>query len=114
MTVKAYIRDDFLGGRLGIMWRIEHEGQPTMYSNGDMIAVPPADNTALEIEPLRLNDEFARALLTALLAYYEGGEDTRSLRRDYDAERKRVDKMLDALISADRRGYQPSERSDGA
>lgn len=35
--------------------------------------------------------ETARTVLDALTQHYQGAEDTRQLRRDYDAERKRVD-----------------------
>lgn len=34
-----------------------------------------------------------RALLNALTRHYHGADDTRALRRDYDAERARVDKQ---------------------
>jgi hypothetical protein len=51
------------------------------------------------VEPtLRLDDSSGRALLDALGRHYEGAEDTRALRRDYDAERKRNDKLTDAII----------------
>jgi hypothetical protein len=46
---------------------------------------------------LTLEDAEARALLDALTRYYHGAEDTRALRRDYDAERARVDKLTAAL-----------------
>lgn len=46
---------------------------------------------------LRLGTEAARALLDALAARFEGSEGTRTLRRDYDAERARVDKLIDNL-----------------
>jgi hypothetical protein len=48
---------------------------------------------------LVLQDDMARALLDALMHHYQGAEDTRAVRRDYDAERARVDKLTDALIS---------------
>lgn len=38
--------------------------------------------------------EFGRALLEALLRYYQGSGDYHTLRTDYLDERKRVDKML--------------------
>lgn len=47
---------------------------------------------------LFLPDNHARALLDALSAHYGGTSDTRTLRRDYDAERARVDKMLGAIL----------------
>jgi hypothetical protein len=46
---------------------------------------------------LVLEDDEARALLDALTRYYHGAEDTRALRRDYDDERKRVDRLTSIL-----------------
>lgn len=42
-------------------------------------------------------DGEARALLEALTRHYSGTEDTRALRKDYDDERKRVDKLAETL-----------------
>lgn len=51
-----------------------------------------------EGEPtLILYDDEARALLDALVAHYQGAENTQTLRRDYDHERARVDKLTDAV-----------------
>lgn len=47
---------------------------------------------------LTLGDDEAIALFTALAAQYQGVDDQRMLRRDYDAERGRVDKLVDALV----------------
>lgn len=44
-----------------------------------------------------LDDASARAVLDALTRLYQGAEDTRALRRDYDAERKRVDQLTAAM-----------------
>lgn len=38
-----------------------------------------------------------RALLDALARHYSGAEDTRALRRDYDAERSRVDEQAKVI-----------------
>lgn len=46
---------------------------------------------------LTLEDGEARALLDALTRHFHGAEDTRALRRDYDDERKRVDRLTDTL-----------------
>lgn len=47
---------------------------------------------ANDVKPtLVLPADSGRALLQALVEHYQGAEDTRALRRDYDAERKRVD-----------------------
>lgn len=40
-----------------------------------------------------------RALLEALVRHYNGAEDTRQLRKDYDAERKRVDEHAKVIAS---------------
>jgi hypothetical protein len=45
-----------------------------------------------------LGDEEATALLAALASHYQGVDDQRALRKDYDHERGRVDKLTDALI----------------
>lgn len=51
-----------------------------------------------EVEPtFALSDDASRALLEALVRHYQGAEDTRALRRDYDAERKRVDDQAKVL-----------------
>jgi hypothetical protein len=53
------------------------------------------------VEPtLQIPGDMARALLDGLTRHFSGAEDTRVLRQDYDAERKRVDKLTDALIEA--------------
>lgn len=97
--IKAYIRDTIIGG-LDIAIVLEGDGQARriLHLDGDhptWADLPEAANT----EPtLRLDDQMARALLDALTRHYQGAEDTRALRRDYDAERARVDKLIDAAI----------------
>lgn len=50
-------------------------------------------------EWLHLPLDLARALYEGLADHFgHSGNDTRALRRDYDAERARVDKMLAALV----------------
>jgi hypothetical protein len=61
----------------------------------DGAATPAVD----DVDVLRLSDDDARALLAGLLSHYQGGDDLRALRRDYDAERARVDKLIDAIVS---------------
>lgn len=51
-----------------------------------------------DIQPtFRLGHEEAVALMNALVARYSGVDDQRMLRADYDAERKRVDKLTDVV-----------------
>jgi hypothetical protein len=54
---------------------------------------------ALEVKPtLVLDNESARVLLDALLRHYQGASDMHTVRSDLLHERKRVDKLTDALI----------------
>lgn len=58
--------------------------------------------TGDEVPWLRLDEDDARAVYEELADYFgHAGHDTRSLRNDYDAERKRVDKLIDAAIRRD-------------
>lgn len=43
---------------------------------------------------LTFEDDIARALYDALARHYQGSDDTRALRKDYDAERKRADNLI--------------------
>lgn len=58
------------------------------------------EDEALTGEPpptFTLPGDSGRALLEALVHHYQGTEDTRALRRDYDAERKRVDTQAQTI-----------------
>lgn len=46
---------------------------------------------------LILGHDMAIAVMQALNTHYSGVDDARMLRQDYDAERKRVDKLTDVL-----------------
>lgn len=53
----------------------------------------------VDVEPtFALGDTESRALLDALVRHYQGAEDTRALRRDYDAALKRAD-AKDAVLA---------------
>lgn len=105
--IRAYIREDLPGmylsvsivkhyeGRARHILRIEDPGSQTV-ARWEELPDPPAG----VVEPtLQLGDDEARALLEALTSHYSGVEDTRALRRDYDAERKRVDDLTSALAN---------------
>lgn len=54
-----------------------------------------------EVRPsFSLSSDQVRALHEALTQHFHGAEDTRALRKDYDHEKQRVDKMLDAFIAS--------------
>lgn len=55
---------------------------------------PMAETTPV----LRLDEDTARVLCDALVIHFHGTLAEQQLRADYDHERRRVDKMLDALL----------------
>ncbi|MFF5261349.1 hypothetical protein ACFY4C_20595 [Actinomadura viridis] len=103
--IRAYIREDIAGMTLAITLVQESEGR----TRHILRIVEGGSNTILgweelpdhpdpNIDPtLRLRDSEAHALLEALTSHYKGAEDTRALRRDYDAERERVDRLTETL-----------------
>lgn len=71
----------------------------------DYYRVRQADGTYLHVPEntecpptISLRDDEAHALLEELLRHYQGSENTRQLRKDYEAERARVDKLIDRWV----------------
>lgn len=106
MSIRAYIAEDHMLGRYVRVAFIDQ--RPT----GEY-ALRLAGNTVEEIRleegtevpddvALTLSHDMARALLQSLTNHYHGAEDTRALRKDYDHEKQRVDKMIDHLIGGAR------------
>jgi hypothetical protein len=105
VTLQVYIgREDFLTGTLSIAIVRHFEG-----TQGPGVILRPVSGGELwedfdpggtePIEPsFRLPGEAGRALLDALAEHYAGREDTRTLRRDYDAALRRGDEK-DKLIA---------------
>lgn len=113
--IRAYIREDFPGMYLEISLVQVSDDVPRrilrivdadagVYRWEDLPEQPPRDLTPT----LQIGDSEARALLEALTRHYGGAEDTRALRRDYDAERTRVDTLTAALVDVTRRLAEPS------
>lgn len=72
------------------------------FDGGPWVTIPEGDarlsQTDEDRTTLRLTEEEARALYDALGDYLgHAGASTQALRRDYDAERKRVDRFIDHL-----------------
>ena len=103
MTSKAHVEFDYtsFGVRValmrdhGVRRELIQWGEPsvTVYDISEGPA-PESDDSWL-----RLREDDARALYDALADHFgHSGNDTRALRKDYDAERARVDKLLGNLI----------------
>lgn len=100
--VRAWVETDF--AMLGVSVTIAHPMFSAGNRYGVMIKTPTGsevveEGTSYGGEPtIRLRDDEALALLDALLTHYRGGSDTRQLRKDYEAERARVDRLINYVI----------------
>jgi hypothetical protein len=102
VSTEAHIETDFVGQGIAVN---------VIRRNGDRIDVLKdlggADRLQIweTVEPetrqapagIRIPDDVAKALLDALLDHYRGGHDARELRKDYNAERARVDIFIKHL-----------------
>jgi hypothetical protein len=110
MTTRAHVESDF--GMDGVKIAIRHEEAearwlrmfPLDLGTRDLLIPRAAASTAPpegHDQWLRLRDEEARAVYEALGEYFgHQVSDNRLLRADYADERRRVDKLTDALITA--------------
>lgn len=99
--IEVRLREQYVSDFLEVFVIRQDGGQRFILHQGDSMTTTwdelPAPGAAIAdpmIEPtFRLPFDSGRALLEALVRHYNGAEDTRALRRDYDAERKRVDEQ---------------------
>ena len=92
---RAEYDPQFLGVRIHVSPR---RGQILSFTERPVTHAAPDGEMLPDAEPLRLEEDAARAVYEALAEYFGGsGHDTVALRRDYDAERKRVDRFIDHL-----------------
>jgi len=97
--IRVQISDNFYVDGIAVRISLHH-------SQTDVLMGRINEHGSLQFEPydtatlpspgatFALNNDFARALLEALLRYYNGSEDARTTRADLLHERERVDKLL--------------------
>jgi hypothetical protein len=98
----AYITDDLYSFGVRISVVQQHEGRPHSILRVDddpgRFRWEPIEDPRAEVKAtMTLQNEEARALLDSLTRFFHGAEDTRALRRDYEAERGRVDLLVGSL-----------------
>lgn len=102
---KAYIEDDWQRDGIAVALVLDSGNRErTLYDFSGMAlrTYEPDSRPFNENDDarLRINTEAARALYEALADHFgHGGHDARALRRDYEAERKRVDRFIDHLAA---------------
>jgi hypothetical protein len=98
MTARAYVRPDILGRGANIVIS-PAEDRVLVWHPLEIRETSDQYREAARDEELFLPDDSARALYEALADFYgHAGHDIRSLRKDYDAERRRVDQFIGHLI----------------
>ena len=108
MTMTVYLHEDMMGAGLSVTF-VERPGNGLdpliMRFSEQGVSWESFDANDLVAQPeptFRLPWDAGRALLDVLTRHYNGAEDTRALRRDYDAERKRVDEQAKVLADVAR------------
>jgi hypothetical protein len=101
-VIRAYVHEpDRLMARVEVSIVDHRDDQPERImrlGDGGAPVWETLNREAAIVEPtLTLPAVAGRALLDALALHYKGAEDTRQLRRDYDAERTRVDAQAAVL-----------------
>jgi hypothetical protein len=102
MSDRAFVQPDFF--RMGVsIYLVQKVGDQRFAVGQPVELVMREEETGavgIQQEPtLRLPESMARALLDALSAHFGGTGDMQTLRKDYLAERVRVDKMIDHLTT---------------
>lgn len=102
---RVAIQGDFMRMRLAVRIGQEQGHEFAVRDFGESV-IHMVDRETVpdpELQPLWLAEDEARALYEALADYFgHTGNDGRALRRDYEDERKRVDRLIGAVIGADR------------
>lgn len=104
MTTRAFVRDDWQRDGVKIAVIRERFGRRELltWSLGEVQVLDEASYaTSVEDDPesyMHIHEDDARALYEALADHFgHSGHDTRALRKDYDAERGRVDRLINHL-----------------
>jgi hypothetical protein len=82
---------------MGIRWDADSFSMLHFQEHGHQI-MERIDPMVESAPSMAMSDEFGRALLDALLRYYQGASDMHTIRADYLHERGRVDKMLESMM----------------
>jgi hypothetical protein len=96
--IRVQISDSFVIDGIAVRISLHNSAIDTMVGkineNGALIFERYEIGTTSPGATFALNNDFARALLEALLRYYNGSEDARTTRADLLHERERVDKFI--------------------
>lgn len=101
--IEAYLNHGYMADtvRIFLVRKTDYGKHVLHYSHEDRRLswddIGEENTTDTPAPTIELPGEAARVLLESLVRFYQGSEDTRALRRDYDAERKRVDTQAQVI-----------------
>lgn len=107
MTTRAHVKDEWDRGMVGIAVVREHGGRSELLQWASVSIESRQSDGEYRVEEeqdrLHIREDDARAIYEALAEHFgHNGHDTRALRKDYEAERARVDRLIEHAIG-DRR-----------
>jgi hypothetical protein len=103
MSSKAYVKDDWMHDGVAVAILRERHGRRELltWSPGEIQTLDES-GTYADPDPssyLHIQEDDARALYEALADHFgHAGHDIRALRKDYESERGRVDRLIGAVI----------------
>ena len=103
MTLRVRVAqtdEDFVSDTISVfIGERTDSGVSQWFADGTVRFTAAHEASVQPVPSLRIREDHARALLGELQRYFQGGDDMRALRADYNHERTRVDKLTDALIA---------------
>lgn len=105
--MKALVRveDDWMRDKVAILLANADNSRIEVFDFA-AVTITNRERDAREVdtnEPLRVSYDMARALYEALAKHFGGAPETATLRKDYEAERARVDVFITHLTDSARR-----------
>ena len=95
MKALARVEDDWMRDRVAILLADANDSRIEVF-NFEAVSIVTSERDAMppDTTPLRLSHDMARALYEALAKHFGGSPETATLRKDYEAERARVDVFI--------------------
>jgi hypothetical protein len=107
VTTKAHVKDEWERDMVGIAVVRDHGGQREILQWETVAVATRSAEDGYRVEDerdrLHIREDDARAIYEALAEHFgHNGHDVRALRKDYDAERSRVDRLIAHLTGGAR------------
>lgn len=97
MTARAAAVQNFAANTVEIHLGMDFDDRRTIAEPVELVWNANPEPAVYHPPALRLPEDVARALLDALAAYFGGTSEVQTLRKDYLAERARVDRLIEMV-----------------